>query len=241
MSRLRSILIALAIGTVPVVGVFLCLLLWQSKQDEHQLAMQAGTLLTDLQRPCKGPKGPDACGTLAQINKSVIEIGDISKTAQIQVNQTATLVAQYGKVLNGIAGDVHGEMEEAKKTTVALTGTVQQATTTLATVNGMVASTQPRVDALLTDTDTTVKSSNAAVMRFTAMLTDPKIALITDHVEQMTGTTTHMLATADAVETKATKGYLHPPTNPAARAWMYLQPFLIPMAQVGGAVAIAVH
>lgn len=241
MNRRNEWLLSGALATVMVAGEFACALLWQSKQDEHRLAVQVGAVLTDITRPCKGPHGPDACGTLAEINETVIKIGDIAVTAQLQVNQTSTLVAQYGKLLNGIATDIHGEMTEAQKTTAALTGTAQQAKTTLATANTVIAAEQPHLDDILKHADLVLTTGNDAVARFNAMLADPNIALTMKNVQGMTASGNHMLFTADAVETKATKGYLHPPTNPAARAWMEIKPFLIPAAQVGGAVAIAIH
>jgi hypothetical protein len=45
-----------------------------------------------------------------------------------------------------------------------------------------------------------------------------------------------MLFTFDAVETKATHDYLHPSKNPFVRTWKVFQPFLLPAAQIGGAV-----
>ena len=47
----------------------------------------------------------------------------------------------------------------------------------------------------------------------------------------------HMLATADKVETKGTKDYLHPSKNPIKRTWKTVAPFLLPAARVAGAIA----
>jgi len=47
----------------------------------------------------------------------------------------------------------------------------------------------------------------------------------------------HMLATADEVETKATKDYLHPSKNPIKRALKTVRPFLVPGAEIAGSIA----
>ena len=39
-------------------------------------AGKTDAVLDHINRPCKGASGPDACGTLAQINKTAIDAGD---------------------------------------------------------------------------------------------------------------------------------------------------------------------
>jgi uncharacterized protein YukE len=229
--------LALLIAATALIGV----VAWQGFVISRHVEATINSLnntLTNINRPCKGKAGPDACGTLAQLNKTVIDIGNITVTAQTQVKQSATLIAQYGQMLNGIAQDIHGEMGEAQKATAALTGTAQAATKTLGTADSLISSEQPRVDAILAQTDTVLESGNEAVRRFDAMLADPNLALTMKNVEGITATTNHMLFTADAVETKATKSYLHPSTNPAARTWEAVKPFIYPAAQVGAAIAL---
>lgn len=42
------------------------------------------TTSANLNRPCSGPKGPDACGTLAQTNKVIIRISDEITQTQLE-------------------------------------------------------------------------------------------------------------------------------------------------------------
>lgn len=222
MTRLHSILTALALGTVPVVGAFTCALEWQVITDEQQLAVQAGTVLTEVARPCKGPKGPDACGTLAEINKSVIDIGDIAKTAEIQVNQTATLVGQYGKVLNGIAMDIHGEMAEAKKATAAATVTLNGATKVLSTADDTVLNLQPvegNAVAVLSDLDRKINSPT-----ITATLDNFQATM--KNVEGMTASGDRITFTLDQLIQKETKPILHPSKNRWVRTGTAIKPYL---------------
>ena len=86
-----------------LVGLCVCLLLLQASSAIHNMDVATQGLaprtnvildkldgtLENLNRPCKGPAGPDACGTLAQINKAVIDAGDATVEAQLQVKQAA--------------------------------------------------------------------------------------------------------------------------------------------------------
>jgi hypothetical protein len=87
----------------------------------------AGKTLDQVNRPCKGAAGPDACGTLAQLNKTAIDIGDITIATQTQVTQSGKLIAHSAELLDGIAVDVHGEMAEAQKATQGVTQATAQA------------------------------------------------------------------------------------------------------------------
>lgn len=68
------------------------------------------------------------------------------------------------------------------------------------------------------------------------LVADPNLKRILQQSADIETTGNHMLVTADAVETKATKDYLHPSTNPMVRTWKAVEPFLIPLAEIGGAV-----
>jgi hypothetical protein len=70
------------------------------------------------------------------------------------------------------------------------------------------------------------------------LIADPNLKRLIAESAEGLATGNHMLATADQVETKATKSYLHPSTNPAARTWEAVKPFLVPAAQVSAAIAL---
>ena len=60
-------------------------------------------------------------GTLAELDKTAVKIGDIAVTAQIQVRQTGALIAATSRTLDSAAADMH-------TTAQAFAGTAQAAT-----------------------------------------------------------------------------------------------------------------
>ncbi len=104
--------------------------------------------LDHLNRPCKGPAGPDACGTLAQINKTVITAGDaivrtqlIERAAQPHIISAMDEFGQTAKHLSSTADSLKGTAD-------ALTGTAQGATATLAESQRTIAAAQPLLSQL---------------------------------------------------------------------------------------------
>jgi hypothetical protein len=100
-------------------------------------------MLDHLNRPCKGASGPDACGTLAQINKTVITAGDaivrtqlIERAAQPHIISAMDEFGQTAKHLSSTADSLKGTAD-------ALTGTAQGATDTLAEGKRTIAAAQP--------------------------------------------------------------------------------------------------
>jgi ABC-type transporter Mla subunit MlaD len=100
-------------------------------------------VLDHVNRPCKGASGPDACGTLAQINKTAIDAGDaivrtqlIERTAQPHIVAAMDEFGQTAKHLSSTADSLKGTAD-------ALTGTAQGATDTLAEGKRTIAAAQP--------------------------------------------------------------------------------------------------
>lgn len=102
--------------------------------------------IVNLNRPCKGPAGPDACGTLAQINKTSIAIGDIANASARSVQQSSAVLKQTQATLQGIASDVHGEMAALEGTTGAAMAFTEQARKDLVTLDGTLQSATGAVD-----------------------------------------------------------------------------------------------
>ena len=104
---------------------------------------KADAVLDHLNRPCKGASGPDACGTLAQINKTAIDAGDaivrtqlIERAAQPHIISAMDEFGQTAKHLSSTADSLSGTAD-------ALTGTAQGATDTLAEGERTIAAAQP--------------------------------------------------------------------------------------------------
>ena len=105
-------------------------------------------VLDHVNRPCKGASGPDACGTLAQINKTAIDAGDaivrtqlIERAAQPHIISAMDEFGQTAKHLSSTADSLKGTAD-------ALTGTAQGATATLAEGQRTIKAVQPLLSQL---------------------------------------------------------------------------------------------
>jgi hypothetical protein len=168
MRKLLDVLKALALITLIAVGASLLVLLLQVSSAVKRsdvafngvLAEMSGAIeglngvtakadrtLDEVNRPCGVRTGGSLmpCGTLATVNKAVVDLGDITIATQLQVSQTGKLIAHSSELLDGIAVDVHGEMTEAQSATRAITESVTAAQPLL--VNA--AKTTQDVDALV--------------------------------------------------------------------------------------------
>jgi hypothetical protein len=169
-AKLLNVLKALTLAVYAMVGAAALLLLVQvSSMAKHAdvavsstsaqlngVLAGAGKTLDQVNRPCKGAAGPDACGTLAQLNKTAIDIGNITIATQMQVSQTGKLIAHSAELLDGIAVDVHGEMAEAQRATQGVTEATQQASALLEAGKPVLvaaAKATEDVDALVLDPD----------------------------------------------------------------------------------------
>jgi hypothetical protein len=131
LKKLLATALAIALGTLPV-SVAIVWALWPvhtavitaSSRLNTALDGVNGTL-TNINRPCKGPYGPDACGTLAQINKVSIAAGDATNQMRLQVAQTGLLITATTANLNLVGSHVSDAVD-------ALKGTATEATNRIA-------------------------------------------------------------------------------------------------------------
>lgn len=104
---------------------------------------------------------PGPCGTLANVDKLTVKIGDLAVTSQRQVAQSSAIVTAAAANLNKagdsvteLTGHLNKTADAATGLTVALTGDANEAKTTIATFPPLVAAyTQSGndLDALLKD------------------------------------------------------------------------------------------
>lgn len=154
MGRLHSILAALALATMPVVGAAGVWALWPvhaaaigaSQRLNGVLDGVNGTLV-NINRPCKGPAGPDACGTLAQINKTSIAAGDMVNQSRIQLAQTGELVRATTAQMSSIGAHVASTVDALGDTARAATGAIDQAHQDLAAAEPGLAAVKPLLEA----------------------------------------------------------------------------------------------
>ena len=123
-------------------------------------AGKTDAVLDHINRPCKGASGPDACGTLAQINKTAIDAGDAIVTTQLQERAATPHVIAAMDTFRDAAVHLSGTADSLSGTATALTGTAQAATSTIGTAGTTIAAFQPvlgHLDASSADLDAFLK------------------------------------------------------------------------------------
>ena len=106
-------------------------------------AGETDAVLDHINRPCKGASGPDACGTLAQINKTAIDAGDAIVRTQLIERSTQPHIISAMDEFGQTAKHLSSTADSLKGTADALTGTAQDATDTLAEGKRTIAAVQP--------------------------------------------------------------------------------------------------
>ena len=180
--------------------------------------------LDHLNRPCKGQAGPDACGTLAQINKTAIDAGDAIVRTQLIERATAPHVTaamdQFGTAavhLSSTADSLAGTAHAATGTLTAATGAIQTLTVDARTANDLLVQLKPLIASYAAtgnDLDTSVKT-------FNGLLASPNVTIMLANGAQFT-------TTAVQLEQKLAQCTLHP-TLPCV-----LKSDILFGAQVGG-------
>jgi hypothetical protein len=188
--------------------------------DKLGLAADAMTAtMTNVNRPCGGGH---PCGTLAEIGKAVVKVGDILVTSQKQEQDTAMAAQQTITAVTQVATHAEVLTDSLAGTSNAATGTLAQAQTDLGTLNGSIAATQP----LLVAYTQTGDDLDALLKRKAVGETIDSFAVITTNAATMSGTGSHMLTTFDALETHYSDPVLHPSKNPWIRAGGAIKPYL---------------
>jgi len=187
-------------------------------------AGKTDAVLDHINRPCKGASGPDACGTLAQINKTAIDAGDaIVRTQLIERNTAPHVTAamdQFGTAavhLSSTADSLAGTAHAATGTLTAATGAIQTLTVDARTANDLMAQLQPLISSYTAtgdDLDTAIKTANG-------IMASPNVTIMLANGAQFT-------TTAVQLEQKLAQCTLHP-TLPCV-----LKSDILFGAQVGG-------
>lgn len=147
-------------------------------------------VLDHLNRPCKGASGPDACGTLAQINKTAIDAGDaivrtqlIERTAQPHIVAAMDEFGQTAKHLSSTADSLSGTAHSATRTLDAATDTIGEGKRTIAAAQPLLSQLTANGASLQATTDTlndTLKRKAVGEML-------DNLAGITGHANAITG------------------------------------------------------
>jgi hypothetical protein len=178
---------------------------------------QLNIALKTINRPC----APGPCGTLADIDKTVVKSGDAIVTTQLQEQRIGRQVSATMVALQSIPPHVNDTLD-------GLTATSDTASESLQTLTGHITPVLDAADATVSGLEPAEVALNKSVTDFDALISDPNLALIMRNVGTMTTTGNHMLFTADQVETKLTKCTLHP------TFWCNAKGDIIFGAQIGG-------
>jgi hypothetical protein len=145
-------------------------------------------VLDHLNRPCKGASGPDACGTLAQINKTAIDAGDaivrtqlIERTAQPHIVAAMDEFGQTAKHLSSTADSLSGTAHSATRTLDAATDTIGEGKRTIAAAQPLLSQLTANGASLQATTDTL----NDTLKRKAVGETLDNLAGITGHADAL--------------------------------------------------------
>lgn len=172
-----------------------------------KLSDSIAAVKNDLVRPCKGPAGPDACGTFAEINKVAIASGDAVITTQMQVRSVTPLMTAAADAVSGAATHINGTADAA-------TGFLKTSRDAVDQLNDDKTGLSPLMSAYLDDGRT-----------LNDLLKRKAVADLLDNLAGITGKANHMVDVGDQVETKFTYSYLHPSKNPWVRTGNAIKPY----------------
>jgi hypothetical protein len=203
MNRLHAILKAAALATVPIVGGFVCVVLFHINATERQLGSDSNGTFTALNKaldtvnhPCK----PGPCGTLAKIAQSMNEVDSLASAANRAVLDADSVEKTEAKMLPewnreftetfAKVKDVAGNASDLLKATTSNEAVLTTSTTTaIGTLNDRIAAVKPIED-----------STTLAVKHLDALVQSPVIPKLMDSgnelVSQSAGTMTeiHVIA-----------------------------------------------
>jgi hypothetical protein len=194
--------IANTLGCVAILAV--CLIGWAACEfallTHHSAALpdlapsvaKVNLALDTVNHPC----APGPCGTLANVDKLTVKVGDLAVTSQRQVAQTGELVAATAQNLDRVGDSVQTVAAHLDRTADALTGTAQQATATLGTANQTIQGVQPVLSHL-----------NATVADMDTRINDPNITALMAHLQSTSASADRITADAAYEADKLT----HPP------------------------------
>lgn len=180
-------------------------------------------IVDEITRPCKGAgDDPNSCGLLADMKKIAIDTKKTVVTTQLQIKQSDTLIqaaadsirtagSSFSRTADGATealASARAELDASKKTTDALTVDIE-------TLQPAIAKIPPIEDKI-----------DSSFARFNELMSRPAIATLEDNAARLSGSAADIGDTLDKVGKKATYKYLHPSTNPAARTWGGVQPYM---------------
>jgi hypothetical protein len=207
-------------GAALAVLVFFALaswVLWNARTS--QLPLHADQVLTRLNSPT---------GPITETDKLLLALNSTTVHADLVIAHEDKNIGHYDQLVGGLFDRVDRLADRGSATLDAATATEQAATETLGTLNSTIGQAQPLLEAY------TASGNDLHELLKRKALADfaDNLGPLSANMVAITGTGAHMMATGDAVETKATQSYLHPSHNPWARTWQAVQPFIVAGAKI---------
>lgn len=209
MQRTIHLLRALALATVPAVGLAVVLVLVQVSSlvvklssDEHRMAGEALTSLTTLNRSCSTPGHIQPCGTLAEVDKTLTHLSDLSIQSQKAVRD-ADQVAQM-------------EMKLLPRWNASFTGTLSGINTAIATVNSTALQLTQATLPVLHHAGEVLSTTDATVKHLDTLVQSPDVTESLKYVAASTKAIADGTAQADAILAdgrKVADRYVNPPAK----------------------------
>lgn len=189
------ILKALALGTIPIIGlmIVLCLaqvsmLIVQIHHDEAALASQAHDALDTVNAKCGVAQ---ACGTLAEIDKTLTHSSDLIVQAQLAVHHADHVSLTESSMLPQWNAQISQTLANADATLATLDSSTKQ----------LVSETGPAI----ADADSTLRTSTAVLEHFDALVASSDVLATLQHVNTTTLAIAESSQQADAILTDGRK------------------------------------
>jgi len=163
-------------------------------------------VLDHLNRPCKGASGPDACGTLAQINKTAIDSGDAIVRTQLIERAAQPHIISAMDEFSHTAKHLSSTADSLSETAHAATGTLDAATDTIGEGKHTIAAAQP----LFAQLTANGASLQAATDTLNDTLKRKAVGEMLDNLAGATGQGNAILGDFRQVADKARADYLRP-------------------------------
>jgi hypothetical protein len=161
--------------------------------------------LETINRPCGGGH---PCGTLANLDKMQVKIGDLLVTSQLQERDIAKAAQANMAAVNGLADHLNKTADALAETSQAATGTLNQAQVDFGTLNTTIAGLQP-LEASLTGT---AAASTATINTFNGRLSDPHIDSLMASFDSMSKSSVGIVADGKTLSDYVTKQVTTPRT-----------------------------
>lgn len=228
MARVLNIFKILALAACTVCLVFISILAHKATTripDLNPTVVKMNTAVDGLNTALITINRPKT-GTLAEVGKSILAFKSVLTHADMALNHEDQNLTALDAQERALFSNTQQVFSDAHTT---LTG----ASTLFATTNQTVAAVQP----VLTHLDAAVVSGNETVTRVNLFFASPTVTSTMKSVDKITFHAANIMDTADQVSAKASHSYLHPPTNPWARAWDASSAYVLPILKIAASVA----